>query len=310
MKIGTRITAAVAGVLALGGAAGAQFDKIADYYGRNNFPSVSIRTDERDADVVDKLNLRAVLAVLKYELARKDTFSSLSAAERGQLIALLADSRLVLEYTGLQERQAVTRGGQAINKDLVRFDQAAFFVSGEPRPAHFVAGIILHELGHVWQLRHGWGTFTPFKEGWPEELESSLPAANFDAAVLSRVAGLLAGKKEAEPAAAFAADTVGFDGTWQVTSTWTKPRKASATWRFQVEALSGSQCRIRAGGNMFLGTVEGNTLTWSDEGLGIHKIVTYIFRRDGDMLTGDFKGKDRLDNDIEGKYTGSRVSED
>jgi hypothetical protein len=307
MKKANRIVAVAVVLFFLAAVGFADYEKIADYYSRNRFPGVQIKTPGGDADIVQKLNLPAVLAVLKYELARKENFRGLSFTERGQLVKILLDSNLVLEYTGFQERMAVTRGGQAIDANLVRFDQAAFYSSGDPRPAHEIAQIILHELGHVWQLRHGTVTRYVVKERWPTYLEANLPKANFEAGVLAQVAALAGGQKRDDDAAGFVAGTVAWEGTWQVTSHWTTPKRNPVTWRFTVEALPGNKCRIRAGGKVFYGTITGNTLQWTDHGQGVHKIVKYAFHRAGDVLTGEFEGKDRADCDISGKYNGSRV---
>lgn len=308
MKKASRTVAAIAAFFFLAGAGFADFEKIADYYTRSRFPGVQIRTPADDAAVVRQLNLPAVLAVLKYELAGKGNFPGLAFAERGQLVKILLDPRLVLEYTGFQERLAVTRGGQAIDANLVRFDQAAFYLSGEPRSAYEIAQIILHELGHIWQLRHGTLTRYIVKERWPDYLAANLPAANFNEQALARVAALMEGQTQ-DDAAAFEPDTVAWEGTWEVTSHWTLPKRDPVTWRFTVEALPGSKCRIRAGSKVFYGTITGNALEWTDNGQGVHKFVKYSFHRtgDGDALKGEFAGKDRADRDISGNYTGSRV---
>ena len=300
----------LAGMVLLGVAIPAQFDRIAAFYSKKTFPRAQFSTQPGDRDVVETLRLPAVLAVLKFELSQPENLPDVGSGERGQLAAILDDSRLVLDYTGAQERMAVTRGGQAIDGNLVRFDQAAFYVSGAPRPAHEIARIILHELGHVWQLRHGSVTRYLFKESLPEYLEANLPAANFSAAALERVTALLAGKAPDNDSVRFGPDEAAWEGTWEVTSHWTKPAgksKTSATWRFTVEALGGGKCRIQAGRNEFFGTIEDGDLHWTDPGLGVHQIVHYIFWRDGDGLTGVFDGKDRAGQEIAGDYEGQRI---
>jgi hypothetical protein len=100
----------------------------------------------------------------------------------------------------------------------------------------------------------------------------------------------------------------GWEGTWQVTSSWQSHPIGGVTWSFTVTQVSG-QCRLRASnGNEFLCNINGNRLSFTDDSGRTHRIVTSQFTLHGDdTVTGSFNGWNKANEQIRGTYSGTRV---
>ena len=152
-----------------------------DWYrsGKGTPPRIGIEVEEkvRDANIPNELHLRQILAQVKYEVS-EDKSLDISATTRKQLIEILDDPNMRIIYTGRQSSLAHSTGGQAIDKNTIKFHSEGFFRLGAPKPASEISQILLHELGHVWQKRHNLFNLPVIQEKWPEQLEVELKKAS------------------------------------------------------------------------------------------------------------------------------------
>ncbi len=196
------LIAVVLSVSVMEGVAYAQSDDIREYYDRENrngqrnqIPATQIQTSDSGRGVPEQFRVREILAVIKYELAKKSGFPDLSTSVRKDMLRILSDPDLVLYYTDKQKKKSgvpyanATAAGQATEKNRALLHQAAFYDSeGKRLSNHKIAALILHELGHVHQLRYNWAP-RPLttKEWFPNELAAQLPTTNFANETLDEV---------------------------------------------------------------------------------------------------------------------------
>src|SRR5690349_15484713 len=123
-------------------------DEIKDYYAHNTGPRVNLTTDPgAESSVYNQLDIRAILGIVKFELA-KGTWPELSRGERDGLLSIIDDPNLKFVYTGKQSTLAHSSGGQTIDKNTVKIHQDGFYVNGAPRSPDQLGKILLHEMGH------------------------------------------------------------------------------------------------------------------------------------------------------------------
>ncbi|MBI3926632.1 MAG: hypothetical protein HY319_13910 [Armatimonadetes bacterium] len=174
---------------------------VIDYYQTKTLPRAQWSLEEpvRDAKELGILQIPAIVAILKCELATGN-WPKTSLADRKQLVAILNDPKMKFVYTGRQSTLAHASGAQAIDKTTCLFHQDGFFLATEPREAHVIARHILHEVGHVHQLRHN---YLPrpgsTKEWFPEELEAQLSPSNFMPEKVAEVTAFLEGRSASPP---------------------------------------------------------------------------------------------------------------
>ena len=150
---------------------------------------------QRDKDVFQRLRIPAILAILSHELS-EGRWTDLAQEDRKRLLDILHDPKLQLVYTGKQSLLAHSSGAQTIDKNLVKLHQEGLFRRGEPLPPHQIARHLLHELAHVYHLRHNWAPRPGrTKEWWPEELEKQLSARNFASECAAQMDRFLTGDK-------------------------------------------------------------------------------------------------------------------
>jgi hypothetical protein len=148
----------------------------------------------RDKVVFERLRIPALLAILRYELS-EGRWRDLSRTDRTRLLQILDDRDLQLVYTGKQSLLAHSSGAQTLGAKLIKINQEGFYKLGAPLSYYQIAQHILHELGHVYQIRHNWLPRPGrTKEWFPESLEGQLNPASFSSANMARIAGFLSGK--------------------------------------------------------------------------------------------------------------------
>jgi hypothetical protein len=146
--------------------------------GKGTPPRIQLATDNpaRDGSVFRDLQVPEVLAQLKHDLATNKTLD-ISASDRANLLAILDDPNMRLVYTGKQSLLAHSTGGQAIDKNTVNINSEGFLRQGAPKPLPEIAAILLHEIGHISQLRNNLFNLPWGQESWPEELEAEVGKA-------------------------------------------------------------------------------------------------------------------------------------
>lgn len=145
--------------------------------------------DDRFLDTFIDLKISEILSALKYELA-SNRLSGQSAETQKQLLDIINDPALKMIYTGKQSLFAHSSGAQTLDKDTILFNQEGFFQTGAALPAYTIARHIIHEIGHVHQLRYNWGPRPgSTKEWFPEELEKGLSPENFSEESISEISG-------------------------------------------------------------------------------------------------------------------------
>ncbi len=175
-------------VLVMDSAGYAGSEDVREYYERttrsgrkNQIPPLQLRTSEPGRGVLEQLQIPAIMATLKYELARKGGFPELDSKTRRELLQIISDPNLVMDYTDKQPRiSGSTSGGQATDKNRFVTHQATFFDSaGDKVSNHKIGQRLLHELGHVHQLRHSLVSIPFVQEWFPNSLEPQLREENF-----------------------------------------------------------------------------------------------------------------------------------
>lgn len=137
--------------------------------GRGMPPQVQMVTDDpaRDGSVFRDLQVPEILAQLKHDVATNKT-PDIGASDRSNLLAILDDPNMRLVFTGKQSLLAHSTGGQAIDKNTVNISAEGFFRQGAPKPLPEIAAILLHEIGHVSQIRNNLFNLPWAQESWPE----------------------------------------------------------------------------------------------------------------------------------------------
>jgi hypothetical protein len=103
-------------------------------------------------------------------------------------------------------------------------------------------------------------------------------------------------------------ETRGWEGTWQVTSSWQSHPIGGVTWSFTVTQVGGG-CRLKASnGNEFACSVSGSRLSFTDDSGRTHRVVRSEFtRHEDDTVTGSFQGWNKANEQIRGTYSGRRL---
>jgi len=195
----TAVSMLLCAIFLLDGTAAAD-DPIAEYYRTHPRPTVTLINEDPRGDPIRDHEIRATLAVLKYELDR-GTWSDLSREDRDDLISYLDDPNLRIVFTGKSTQQAVGTGGQVIDRNTVHVHEDALSYSEGARTHYQHARTILHELCHVYQKRsvmYGW----ILKERWPEHVEVQLSSGHFEDETISKVSSMLSGSTPATPVVA------------------------------------------------------------------------------------------------------------
>jgi len=178
------------GLILVVGSLGISQEKAVEWYQNTSFPlprPILTAEMERDRNIFSELQIPAILALIKFDMAA-GSWPKLSAAERQALLDILDDPDLELIFSGKQSLRPASAGGQVLNRNQVQFNQEGFYFSGVPRSPYEIARIILHELGHIHQERHNWLPRPGLTKEWfPNSLEAQLEETLFSQEEVARM---------------------------------------------------------------------------------------------------------------------------